>query len=96
MAKLQAAGMPAADVLAAVTATPARILGLEGEIGVLRPGASADLVVLAWKDRAAPLEDTHGNRRPGGCWETLLTVRAGQVIRPPDPGYLPVAAGTIP
>jgi len=81
MAKLRAAGMPETDVFAAVTVHPARILELEGEIGVLSPGACADLTVLAWKEDAAPLEDAHGTQRPGGCWEPLLTVRAGQMIR---------------
>src|SRR5262245_21103505 len=33
MAKLRAAGMPEADVFAAVTARPARVLGLAGEAG---------------------------------------------------------------
>jgi dihydroorotase len=80
MAKLRAAGMPEADVLAATTVRPARILGLAGEVGVLAPGACADLAVLGWKEDAAPLVDAHGTMRPGGCWESLLTVRAGQVI----------------
>jgi dihydroorotase len=80
MAKLRAAGMPEADVFAAVTARPARILGLADEVGVLSPGACADLTVLNWQEDAAPLMDAHGTSRPGGCWETLLTVRAGQVV----------------
>ena len=80
MAKLRAAGMPEADVFAAVTVRPARILGLEGETGVLAPGACADLTVLNWKRDAPPLTDAHGTPRPGGCWESLLTVRAGQVV----------------
>jgi dihydroorotase len=80
MAKLRAAGMPEADVFAAVTFRPARILGLAGEVGVLAPGACADLTVLRWKEDAASLVDAHGTNRPGGCWESLLTVRAGQVV----------------
>jgi N-acetylglucosamine-6-phosphate deacetylase len=39
-------GVPIVEAVAAVTCTPARILGLEGEIGVLRLGAPADVVVL--------------------------------------------------
>jgi imidazolonepropionase-like amidohydrolase len=85
MAKLRAAGMSEADVFAAVTARPARILGLEGEIGMLAPGACADLTVLAWNEAAAPLEDVTGNRRPGGSWEPLLTVRAGTIVAGPRP-----------
>jgi dihydroorotase len=80
IAKLRAAGMPEADVLAAATVRPARILGLAGEVGVLAPGACADLTVLGWNEGAALLVDAHGAARPGGCWETLLTVRGGQVI----------------
>jgi dihydroorotase len=80
MAKLRAAGMPEGEVLAAATVRPARILGLAGEVGVLAVGACADLAVLGWDEGAAPLVDAHGTSRPGGCWEALLTVRAGQVI----------------
>jgi dihydroorotase len=80
MAKLRAAGMAEADVFAAVTARPARILGLAGELGALAPGACADLTVLSWNNGAAPLVDAHGVHRPGGCWEALLTVRGGQLV----------------
>ena len=41
----QAAGVPLLDCVQMATATPARVLGLEGEIGVLRAGARADIVV---------------------------------------------------
>lgn len=80
MSKLLAAGMPEGDVFAAVTIRPARILGLEQEVGTLRPGACADLAILGWNDQAPPLVDVDGVRRPGGCWEPLLTVRAGRVV----------------
>jgi N-acetylglucosamine-6-phosphate deacetylase len=39
-------GASVADVIGAVTSTPARLLGLAGERGVLREGASGDVVVL--------------------------------------------------
>lgn len=86
MAKLRAAGMPERDIFTAVTATPARILGMTGEIGTLSPRACADLTVLQWHEAAAPLVDVHGASRPGGCWETLLVVRGGVVILPPSMG----------
>lgn len=38
-------GLPADETLRAITATPAALLGLSEEIGVLAPGAVADLVV---------------------------------------------------
>jgi cytosine/adenosine deaminase-related metal-dependent hydrolase len=37
-----------ADILAMVTRNPARALGLAGQIGTLRPGAVADLIVLPY------------------------------------------------
>ena len=39
------AGVPLLDAVRMATATPARVLGMEHEIGVLAPGARADIVV---------------------------------------------------
>jgi N-acetylglucosamine-6-phosphate deacetylase len=39
-----------ADALTMASSTPARALGLEREIGALRPGLSADFIVLAGRD----------------------------------------------
>ena len=39
-------GVPIVEAVAAVTRTPARVLGLDDRIGVLGPGLPADLVVL--------------------------------------------------
>jgi len=80
MSKLLAAGMPESDVFAAVTVRPASILGLDSETGALAPGMCADLTVLNYNDAAAPLVDTNGNTRGGGCWEPVCTVRAGAVV----------------
>jgi dihydroorotase len=80
MSKLLAVGMPEADVFAAVTVRPAQVLGLAQEIGRLTPGACADVTALRWNPAAAPLVDANGVARPGGCWEPVLTVRAGQVV----------------
>jgi N-acetylglucosamine-6-phosphate deacetylase len=43
---VNALGLPLADALKMATSTPARLLGLEGRIGALAPGARADLVHL--------------------------------------------------
>lgn len=80
MSKLLAAGMPAADVFAAVTSQPARVLGLEGEVGELTPGACGDLTVLEWQDEAPPLTDIRGNAIPGGCWSAVHVIREGQSV----------------
>jgi dihydroorotase len=82
LSKLLAAGMSEADVLRRVTVCPAALLGLSGDVGTLAPGACADLAVLRWNTEALPLRDVAGAERPGGCWEPILTVRAGELIRP--------------
>ena len=86
LSKLLAAGMTERDTFARVTARPAAILGLGGEVGTLAPGACADLAALAWNPAAPPLRDTSGAERPGGVWEPVLTVRAGAVIHPASNG----------
>ena len=79
MSKLHAAGMSDGDVFRAVTARPAQILGMSEEIGSLRVGCRADLVLLRWNEHGQPLVDVHGNVRSGGCWETAATIRAGRL-----------------
>ena len=81
ISKLIAAGMAETAALEAATARPAAALGLAGEIGTLAPGAGADLAVLHFNDTALPLADVGGATRPGGCWEPLLTIRAGRLLR---------------
>jgi dihydroorotase len=80
MSKLLAVGMPEADVFAAATIRPARVLGLDHEIGRLSSGSCGDVTALRWNPDAAPLVDSHGATRLGGCWEPVLTIRGGQVV----------------
>ncbi len=80
LSKLIAAGMPELDAFAAATHRPARILGLDSEVGTLVPGSGADLTVLKYDESAAPLLDTQRQTRPGGCWQPQLTVRAGHIV----------------
>jgi dihydroorotase len=82
LSKLLAAGMTERDVFPRVTTGPAAILDLGDEVGTLAPGACADLAALQWNPAAPPLRDTTGAERPGGAWESVLTIRAGAVIRP--------------
>jgi N-acetylglucosamine-6-phosphate deacetylase len=48
---IDALGLTRSDAVAALTATPARILGLADRFGLLAPGFAADLVVLDADDR---------------------------------------------
>lgn len=82
LSKLLACGISEADALARATAIPAARLGLDDEIGTLAPSACADLAVLRWNPHPAPLRDTLGEVRDGGCWEPVLTVRAGDPVEP--------------
>jgi dihydroorotase len=75
-----AAGMPEAEAFARSTVAPARILGLEGEVGTLAVGACADLAAFHWNEEALPLVDVVGAERPGGCWEPVGVVRGGQEV----------------
>jgi imidazolonepropionase-like amidohydrolase len=68
------AGIPARDILRMATANGARALGREKEIGALKPGMRADLVVL----RANPLADI-GNTR-----EIELVIQGGTVHQPQE------------
>lgn len=57
--QLAEAGLGPAGAIRAVTLTAAEALGLEGELGVVAPGAVADLVIL----EGDPLEDIRNLRR---------------------------------
>ena len=80
ISKMLAAGLDERDAFERTTLRPASVLGMEGEIGTLRAGACADLTVLKWDEEALPLVDVAGAVRPGGCYEAVLTVRAGEVV----------------
>jgi imidazolonepropionase-like amidohydrolase len=43
------------------TATPAKILGYEGTVGTLKPGANADIAVFELRDGTFPLRDSDHN-----------------------------------
>ena len=85
MSKLLALGMPLAEVIAAVTRTPARIVGLDDEIGTLAVGACADLALLRLEDGAWELTDSLGVTLPAR--QRLFaagTVRNGAVVGRPQ------------
>ena len=74
-------GMPENEALARATLRPAQVLGMAGQVGTLAPGAHADLAVLRWNPRPAPLAEMSDGVRSGPCLEPVLTVRAGRIIR---------------
>jgi N-acetylglucosamine-6-phosphate deacetylase len=60
----RAAGIGLAELVAALTVIPARLLGLGDEVGLLRPGYVADLVELAPEDYQVRQVWTGGERLP--------------------------------
>ena len=61
MSKLLHFGLPLDEVVMRGTATPAKILGYEGTVGTLKPGANADIAVFELRDGTFPLRDSDGN-----------------------------------
>ena len=78
--KLLHLGLPLADVVRRVTATPAACIGMAGRLGTLTAGAAADVSVFRlahgeWTFRDSSLEEeTSGTRL-----EPVAVVRAGRV-----------------
>lgn len=58
-------GMPLAEIIRATTSRPADVLGVRGELGTLRPGARADIAILAVDRGDFELRDNYGNVRHG-------------------------------
>lgn len=61
MSKLLHFGMKLDDIVARATTAPARILGYEGTVGTLRPGANADIALIERRNDNVELTDSDGN-----------------------------------
>ncbi|MBN9450324.1 MAG: amidohydrolase/deacetylase family metallohydrolase [Bosea sp.] len=73
MSKFLMLGVPIERVVEMSTTRPARVLGLEGEIGTLRVGARADVSVLEQLEGRFIFTDSYGKQRTG---ERLLVAAA--------------------
>ena len=71
MTKMLALGMPLERIVRGVTAVPASVMGLAGELGTLAVGTAGDVSVLRLADRAMRFRDRYGE-----------TIRAGRVFVP--------------
>jgi dihydroorotase len=84
--ELLALGLPLPEVVRMVTANAAALLGLEGEIGTLTPGAAGDVSVLALDRGEWTLADSLGvELRATVRLRPELTVRGGRVHRADSP-----------
>lgn len=61
MTKLLHFGMPLEEIVRRVTVTPARLMGYEGTVGTLKPGANADVSVFELRDGNYELRDSDGD-----------------------------------
>jgi dihydroorotase len=89
MSKFLALGMPLVEVVRAVTARPADVIGRSATIGSLRPGGVADIAVMALVPSRDKMVDAAGNSRTvDERFEVRATVRAGipWFVPPPHPG----------
>jgi dihydroorotase len=60
MSKLLHFGMSLDDLVLRATATPAKILGYEGTVGTLKPGANADIALLERRNGNFAMTDSDG------------------------------------
>ena len=67
MSRFIAMGMSFEDVLAAVTTTPAALLGKAGRIGALKEGAAADIAVFRLEEKEMLFMDAQGVPLTGSC-----------------------------
>src|SRR5579884_1446143 len=80
MSKLLHFGMSLDEIVRRATAVPARILGYEGTVGTLKPGANADVSVFELRDGNFELRDSDGNRVTAKRrLLTHMTVKDGRV-----------------
>ena len=61
MTKLLHFGMPLPEIVRRTTAAPARIMGYEGTVGTLKPGANADVAVFGLREGSFELKDSDGD-----------------------------------
>ena len=75
------------DVIMRSTAVSAKILGYEGTVGALKPGANADIAVFELRDGNFELRDSDGNAVTAKRRLIVqLTIKEGRVWyeRPPS------------
>jgi predicted amidohydrolase len=81
MSKYLMMGVPLGDIVARCTAIPAKLMGLEGRIGTLAPGASADVSVFRLTDEEINFTDTKNEVRRGNkILVPQMTVVKGNIL----------------
>lgn len=83
--KLLNLGVGLEDVVRQTTSAPARLIGREDELGILRPGAVADLAAFELLEGEFDFVDVHDQHQVGQQkLQPVLTVRAGRAYYPAE------------
>lgn len=81
LSKYIALGCDLPQIIKAATETPAKLMGMEGEIGTLAPGALGDVSIFALRERPVTFMDTFKKTVNGNAMLTpLMTVSGGQIL----------------
>ncbi|MBP1763495.1 MAG: amidohydrolase [Firmicutes bacterium] len=81
MSKYLSLGMTVEAIVRAVTATPAKLMGMEKEIGTVQDGAVADLCICKIEDHAAEFIDSKGESRKGDkLFVPKATIANGEIV----------------
>ncbi len=76
ISRMVSLGMELGEAIARSTLLPARVMGMEGRIGTLRPGADADIAMFNMDHGPFRFEDIHGD-----CSTTDLLLRPAATIK---------------
>jgi dihydroorotase len=80
LSKFLALGLSLDEVITASTIRPATILGLQDQIGTLRPGSTADVAVFDIETGSFDFVDSYGNHMTGQQkLVNVVTIKDGQV-----------------
>jgi dihydroorotase len=86
MTELLTLGVPLTDVVATVTANPARMLRMEDRIGSLQPGREADISVLELVNGRFRLTDNSGETVTAPAMlRPVFALRAGRMVEAESP-----------
>jgi dihydroorotase len=90
LSKLLGLGMPLRDVIEAATTAPAKVIGLDAEVGSLAVGRTADIAVFSVSKGRFVLRDALEAPREVGCLLShVLTLRAGVPLPQREPASSP-------